>query len=188
MTTLVDVLDSFVKIGLGAAISGITTYMVTSVKSKKDLDFSCIQRKRELLEIAAEGVEIFTNSVLRYWTFKVQELSSLKASGGSSEEENKKLSQKINDCIEEVISTTKELSNAESKLMLLGYGESQKLLRKYGEFCNDLLMTKWLPNQDSINELRAKKKEVLGIRKNLFDALRADYESLYLLKKKDKAR
>jgi hypothetical protein len=198
MTTLIDVLDTFVKIGLGAAISGVTTYAITSAKSKSDLDFSYRQRKRELLETVAEGVEHFTSSILRYWSLKIASMNiqmryvqaknkSVESSNDSSGKDfirrKDDLMEKLEITREEVMTSARELSNAESKLMLLGYVESQKLLRGYGEFFNEnIFMVEWLPSQGEIDKLKSKKEDILERRKKFFDALKNDYDNLYSLK------
>lgn len=58
-TSLVDVLDSAVKIGLGALISGIATYSVTRLRYRQEARQSIDKRRHELIEKAAADLEEF---------------------------------------------------------------------------------------------------------------------------------
>jgi len=58
-TTSLDVLDSAVKIGLGALISGIATYSVTKLQYRQGAQQNITTRKREIIEEAAENLERF---------------------------------------------------------------------------------------------------------------------------------
>ena len=57
MTTLIDVLDTSVKIGLGALISGLATYWVTRSKNKHELKIIHLEDKRHLLREISENLE-----------------------------------------------------------------------------------------------------------------------------------
>jgi len=57
--SLIDVLDSAVKIGIGALISGIATYSVTRLKYREEARQHIDTRKREIMEKAAENLETF---------------------------------------------------------------------------------------------------------------------------------
>jgi hypothetical protein len=72
MVTLLEVIDTAVKVGLGALISGFSTYWVTARKSKDDLSRERLQRHQTLLESSAEQVEAFSHLVLRYWSLMVE--------------------------------------------------------------------------------------------------------------------
>lgn len=61
-TSLIDVLDSAVKIGIGALISGFATYSVTKLKYRQEVRKNIDTRRHEILEKAAENLETFNES------------------------------------------------------------------------------------------------------------------------------
>jgi threonine dehydratase len=56
MVTTIDVIDSAVKIGLGALISGLATYLVAKSSHDKTIAKERAQRKRDMLEAVAQHV------------------------------------------------------------------------------------------------------------------------------------
>lgn len=64
---LLSIVDTAVKIGLGALISGVATYWVTKLNHENDIAKTKIKRQRELLEDIAGQTEEFSNAVLKYW-------------------------------------------------------------------------------------------------------------------------
>lgn len=66
MTTLIEILDTSVKIGLGALISGITTYWVTINKHSHELKHELLRRRRVILEDVAEQIEGVYHGYLLY--------------------------------------------------------------------------------------------------------------------------
>jgi len=63
MTTPLEILDSAVKIGLGALISGVATYLITSRNHAHEFRKAADQDRRELLREAATLIEEATGSV-----------------------------------------------------------------------------------------------------------------------------
>ncbi len=57
MSTWLEIVDTAVKIGLGALISGVTTYWVTNTKSQHELYKNTIEDKRSTLREVAVLVE-----------------------------------------------------------------------------------------------------------------------------------
>ena len=175
MTTLIDVVDSAVKIGLGAAISGLATYVTVVSKYKQDIQLETLRREREILEEAAEYTEHFTNSVLRRWAV-MTEMVRVRDRGGKISDE---LKEKAKDASSDVSNNANYLVNAEAKLLLLGYVESQNLLRNYGESAIQFVRRNWHVMADideaKLDEL---KSELLGMRRELFVSLSREYRRL----------
>ena len=63
MTTPLEILDSAVKIGLGALISGVATYLITSRTHAHEFKKAAHQDRRELLRETATLVEEATGSI-----------------------------------------------------------------------------------------------------------------------------
>jgi len=51
-TEVLDIIDTAVKIGLGALISGVTTYYITNINHKKDTEKELQKRKLNIIEDA----------------------------------------------------------------------------------------------------------------------------------------
>jgi len=61
MTTYLDIIDTAVKIGLGALIAGATTYIVSSRKQKHDRDSELIKERKSLVKEIAIKVGAIEN-------------------------------------------------------------------------------------------------------------------------------
>ncbi|MFW1433713.1 hypothetical protein ACEV94_22605 [Vibrio parahaemolyticus] len=59
-----EIIDTAVKIGLGALISGVTTWKVTKLQHKNDNEKLRRTHKLESLESVAEQVEIFSHDAM----------------------------------------------------------------------------------------------------------------------------
>ena len=57
MTTELEIIDTAIKVGLGALISGVTTYFVTTRTHSHDIRKLLISEKRDLLRSAATKLE-----------------------------------------------------------------------------------------------------------------------------------
>ena len=64
--TELDVLDTAVKIGLGAAIAGISSYLVARVDRRKVLDKETLDRQVQIVREVATKVDDFHSTMLDY--------------------------------------------------------------------------------------------------------------------------
>ena len=124
-----DVIDTAVKVGLGALISGFTTFWLSKEKSRDDVKRERLARHHGLLEKSAEQIETFSHVLLRYWALITEwvRLRDLKQSLST------KRAEELVSTKAELFHGFSELTSAESKLLLLGHSDAQKLLRSYGE-------------------------------------------------------
>jgi len=72
LTTLIDVLDTAVKIGLGAVIAAIATHWHSKQKNKSESAREYEKRHRTLLEQVAEQTEQLNHVYLKYWALVVE--------------------------------------------------------------------------------------------------------------------
>ena len=63
----IEVLDTSVKIGLGALISGAAAYFLAKLNHNREIEKERLRRRRELFEEVAEQIEKFTHIVLKFW-------------------------------------------------------------------------------------------------------------------------
>ena len=173
--TYLEVVDSAVKIGLGALIGGITSLVVARAQHRRDLEKSKIAREFELLKQVAEEVERFTHVALRYWAL-ITEWGRNELQGTKMRAERQEALSRSGD---ELFDAFKDMTSSESKLLLLGHSESQGLLRAYGELVTELRRK---ANRDAppLSDADASewRRRILGAREQFFLALSATYRRL----------
>jgi hypothetical protein len=130
MITPIDVLDTAVKIGLGAIITGLATYWVAKANRHKTVERERAQRKRDLLEVVAEQTARFDQFALGYW----EKVANWLAFTPRTEPMPETLKAELSKLESEISGGYKDLKSAEAKLLLLGEAKCQRLLRDYGEF------------------------------------------------------
>ena len=172
-TEVIDIVDTAVKIGLGALISGAATYRITNLNHDREIAKSRISRQRELLEEIAGQTEQFSNAVLKYWAYMVEYVRKSDRKKTIPEE----LDQNIETASKAVFDTFSFLSSAEGKLILLGADEAQVILRDYGEFVKTFRRTAW-PGNTNLTEqkLDEYRTQLLEKRKHLYSEIRRAYE------------
>jgi hypothetical protein len=172
MITPIDVVDTAVKIGLGALISGLATYAVTVRGHRGELEKERLRRRRELLEAVATDVQSFSHALFKYWALVV-ELVRVRASGTDLEPERDEVFSQVR---EELFHAFGNLTSAEARLLLLGEKKPQKLLRELGEaargFRGKAHRDNWDLNEDYLKEQR---ELLLKAREAFFDDLSTAY-------------
>lgn len=171
---ILDIVDTAVKIGLGALISGVSTYYVTSLNHKKDSEKENYKRKRELLESIAEELETFSNASLEYWAYLV-EFTRYK-------ESTKEIPSHLKDRVEEAGSRLfkdyAHLTSAESKLLLLGYESCELAVKEFGEYVKEMRRTAWKEDSSLTSEkAESFRTEIREKRKKIYSELQRAYSS-----------
>ena len=173
--TALDIIDSAVKIGLGALIAGVSAYSLARSQYSRDLQKERIRREFELLKQTSEQVEQFTHTALKYWAL-VGEWARYERNGTAMLEARAAL---LTGFTDELFASYKEMTNAEAILSLLGYKKAQALARTYGEVVRDF--------RSKANRLVAPLTEeqsqewrtrILQARECLFDELGVCYRAL----------
>lgn len=173
--TALEVLDSAVKIGLGALIAGISTFLLSRHQHTRELEKARINRELELLKQTAEQIELFTHVALKYWAL-ITEWGRYKRTKRTMPDTRVDL---LESCIIELFSSFKELTNAEAKLLLLGYKSAQNKARIYGELVTSLRREVHRDaNPLTEEEAKAWRTKILTAREELFDELSSRYREL----------
>lgn len=171
--TYLDVIDTAVKVGLGAAISGVSAYWMARSKSRDDSRRERMVRHHDLLEKSAEQLENFSHIFFRYWALIVEFVRMREKGNEPSKEKLEELARTKT----ELFDAFSDLTSAESKLLLLGHTEAQKLLREYGDLTKQIRRSAWDGNksltESQMDECRAK---VLESREKLFNELSRIYQ------------
>jgi len=174
-TSWLDIIDTTVKIGLGAAISGIATYSVTRLKHKSDKELSTTNLKRESLNQVAEQVEEFSHICLNYWA-RVLDWTRKKQNGRTV---NSTLESELKNIRSELFNSFKILASAESKLLLNNEQSAQELLRAYGEHVTKFYADVYIGDHGvSIEDIQNWRESILAQRENLFKELASVYGSM----------
>lgn len=173
---LLDVIDTAVKVGLGAAISGIATYQVTRLNHKSDKNKELAKRRVELLTFSIEKLEIYFEAYSRCYA----RLSGILRNGtpaGPFPAEKFKYYKELDD---DLIKTRGNRAIASSRLRLIGQMEAADLVDKINgaeKKLRDLVIfEKQIPSRE---ELESIKTEFNNIRNSLFALLALAFEKSY---------
>lgn len=172
MITVLEIIDTTVKVGLGALISGISTYAVTKKKSHEETKRERLKRHHELLEATAEQIEIFSHIVLRYWALTAEWVRSQEQKSNFPEHRKEELIKTKAD----LFNAYSELTSAESKLLLLGHLSAQKRLRDYGNTTKEMRRHAHDNNPSlTSSEMEEYRNKILNARAELFKELSSVY-------------
>lgn len=170
--TWVDVVDSAVKIGLGALIAGLSSFILAQKNHERDAEKERRRRNKELLEAVAEHVERFTSASLIYWAWGgdfIRAANGTKRSFPNPE--------KLKAAQGEHFDAFQEMTSAEAKLLLLGYKSAQEKLRNYGdELVKMRKRFSSSPQDVSEEEIYEWRSKILDARATFFDELSAIYQ------------
>jgi hypothetical protein len=126
MITKLEILDTAVKVGLGAAISVLGSYFVAKLTHERTVAKERSERRRALLETVAEQVASFAQATLKHWGVVVNWIQYPSASEFTTE-----MRADLAVRLAEFNESFKEVTSAESKLSLLGEIDCESLLRDY---------------------------------------------------------
>lgn len=167
-----SIIDTAVKIGLGALISGVATYRVTKLNHDRDAEKIVATRKREIIEQVAGQTEVFSNAVLVYWAYMVEFVRYRK----QDKSPPKDLDAKLESATRGLFDKYAQLSDAEGKLILLGADDAQTLIREFGEYVKEFRRVAWQGNSELTEEkLHEFRESILEKRKALFKEIRSAY-------------
>ena len=173
--TLLEVVDSAVKIGLGAIIAGISALLLSRSQHHRDLKKAKVDREFEILKDVAEQTERFTQASLRYWSL-ASDFHRVKRSGKSLSDRKEK---DLADSKAALYDIYHELTSSEAKLLLLGKRDAQTALRTYGEMVSSFRRSAVNDSQlMSDTEIEAWRENILRARERLLSELHSCYQGL----------
>jgi hypothetical protein len=130
--TKLEILDTAVKVGLGALITGFTTYFIAKLNHDKTANKEKTERLRSLIESVGQQTAMFHQAALNHWSFVFNWIKFTPPDEEMSEDVIKELTRLNN----EVLSAYKELTTARAKLSLLGEERCVEKLQHFGRFVN----------------------------------------------------
>ncbi|GAA0548645.1 hypothetical protein GCM10009098_15310 [Rheinheimera aquimaris] len=129
-TEWIYVVDTAVKIGLGALISGIAAYQVTRLKNQHESEKSKSTVIKDLILEAAKSADEYFDYTYRYFS----KLDGIRISSEKFEftdDDWKEAEKIINEIDSELTVARTNYYNAQSKLELLGLSQQAELLSTY---------------------------------------------------------
>jgi len=169
MITILDIIDTTVKIGLGALISGVTTYYVSARMHAHERNHELILYKRNKLIEISEKIQLageLTNQITHQAIHSPENSELIIDQGISSALENAK-------DICNLVSSALRLS------ALINDQELVKLLKAYWENRNSFYKI-ILENQlDSWNEYNTLKSQATELRLNIYNHFSTALDKIY---------
>lgn len=172
--TWIDVVDSAIKIGLGALIAAIATSVHAKSKHRQDLRTSQVAREFDLLKTATETVEIFSKAAIRYWA-AASDFKVATRDGREANEDEYARAKSADGALQENFS---ELRRSEALLALLGKTDASRSIESYG----DMLVSfrRRLQGNEDIDdqEMQEWRQKILDSRTLVFTQLNSCYREL----------
>lgn len=171
--TWLEIIDSAVKIGLGALIAGASAWFLARGQYSHDLRKGKVEREFELLKEISEKVERFTHSALKYWAISADWHRARRTNPEAAKSENLLSTQR------ELFGRFNELTSAEAFLLLLGQKSAQEQLRVYGEHVMNYRRTVSRSSSPmSEKDIEDYRMYIIRARESLFERLNEMYAKL----------
>ncbi|MGO4264274.1 MULTISPECIES: hypothetical protein [unclassified Stenotrophomonas] len=172
---LLEVVDSAVKIGLGAFIAGASALLLSRSQHRRDLDRARIDREFQMLKDVAEQTERFTQASLRHWALATDAHRMRRLAKPLSSRKIANLGES-NDALFNIFH---ELTSSEAKLLLLGKRDARQALRSYGEMVIAFRRSAMIDSETmSDPEIETWRANILKTRERLLDELHSCYRQL----------
>ncbi len=173
--TLVEVLDTAVKIGLGAGITGLASYLIAKHNHDRDLIKVAFTRRQESLEQVTEKTEVHFSAWRRYCGSLGGIYSGRNPPAPSfSEQQWKKV--RLRDTA--FLESRDGMGHAVARLRLLGLTNAADLVNEYnaivGEFRDKMILQKETPTHDYFKDTRSRSGEKI---REFYAAISAAYLS-----------
>lgn len=134
--TKLEVFDTAVKIGLGAALTGIFSFLLARRDHSHELDKEVMRRRQDLLERISSDFEAFHQVVIEIYTAHATHRNSLEAL--KIEPGKGPVNDKLHEAISRLTPALKHCHTLEGQLMLLGMSEAASRLMSYRLAVTDL--------------------------------------------------
>lgn len=174
-TTWIEIADTAIKIGLGAAISGASAFLINRQTHNKSLEKENYSRNKETLESVTLNIEELTHALLKYWSYILEWAKNNEKGVQASKEKTNSITELRGD----VFNLFKGLTNSEGRLLLIGCVEQQKKLREYGTLISEFYRYASRNNEEIQSlELEAWRTKILETREQLYSSLNKSYRAV----------
>lgn len=127
-TEILDIVDTAVKIGLGALISGITTYAVTNKNQRHEIEKSAITEKTILLREAVLNFEECAANMQHTYISYINYLHDNET-------------QDIDEIVKEITNSGNLAKRARTSFLLIGNVKLGNLAEQYWEYIDNLRLS-----------------------------------------------
>ena len=164
MTSL-EILDTVIKIGLGALITAIATYINQKSNQKAILNKEHIDSNRKVITQMSLDIEDITHSLLKLWSifdFNTKDSNYIQ----------KEVIDKLGNLREDIFRETKLLTKNEGILLLYNHLDQQQKLREFGDLAvNFYQYTLFKKGNISAQTTKFYREEILRLRSELYKSL-----------------
>ena len=164
MTSL-EILDTAIKIGLGALITAIATYINQKSNQKAILNKEHIDSNRKVITQMSLDIEDITHSLLKLWSifdFNTKDSNNIQ----------KEVIDKLGNLREDIFRETKLLTKNEGILLLYNHLDQQQKLREFGDLAvNFYQYTLFKKGNISAQTTKFYREEILRLRSELYKSL-----------------
>jgi len=172
MITSLEVVDTAIKIGLGALISGIAAYVTAKFSHTKDIEKTRLLRRMDLLEDVARYVQKLTIAGLAFYSLTATRASYFQRDGKVPDDAQSKWEESDS----QLNNALGDATNAEAVLLLLGEPDCQTTLREYGQYMADFSYAAFYLEKCSVSDAHEFRAKLLEMRKTFFTVLGGAYE------------
>ena len=171
-TILWQILDTSAKIGIGAVVTAMFMFLIIARKNQAPKVSSGEQRRLDILETISADVGNVSHCFAKYSTLAVESIRFGKRWPPSRKTELEHVS-------EQLAIDFKKLSDAESKLLMLGEKTLQKTLRLYASKVAHFRREVYMGREDIKEEdILSMKRDINLLREQFYDFLSKKYDRL----------
>lgn len=163
--TLLEILDTSIKIGLGALITGVIAYFNQKANISASMIKDNLQFNRNLLTSISADIEEINHLILKMWS--IFEFEAKKTPVDQT-----KILERLDPLRKSLFNDFRLLSKNEGLLLLHGYTEQQEKLRFYGELLGKFnSYTLFKSDSVDIQKTSEYRIKILAARKDLYQSL-----------------
>ena len=163
--TLLEILDTSIKIGLGALITGVIAYFNQKANISASMIKDNLQFNRNLLTSISEDIEEINHLILKMWSIFENETKKTPV-------DQTKILERLDPLRKSLFNDFRLLSKNEGLLLLHGYTEQQEKLRFYGELLGKFnSYTLFKSDSVDIQKTSEYRIKILAARKELYQSL-----------------
>ena len=163
--TLLEILDTSIKIGLGALITGVIAYFNQKANISASMIKDNLQFNRNLLTSISADIEDINHLILKMWS--IFEFEAKKTPVDQT-----KILERLDPLRKSLFNDFRLLSKNEGLLLLHGYTEQQEKLRFYGELLGKFnSYTLFKSDSVDIQKTSEYRIKILAARKELYQSL-----------------
>ena len=163
--TLLEILDTSIKIGLGALITGVIAYLNQKANISASMIKDNLQFNRNLLTSISADIEEINHLILKMW-------SIFEFEANKTPVDQTKILERLDPLRKSLFNDFRLLSKNEGLLLLHGYTEQQEKLRFYGELLGKFnSYTLFKSDSVDIQKTSEYRIKILAARKELYQSL-----------------